>query len=440
MLNSLRNLRLLLVVLLAAGLRPCCTSAVEKSSACQAALESITATDLGQTLQFLADPKLEGREAGTVGGYAAGDYLVAQLSKLPLRRAGSTNGYFQVFSPNFRNLLARLPGSDPAMSSQVVLIGAHYDHLGHGLNRPPNSPPGPIYPGADDNASGASGVLELARAFSSLPHPPKRTVLIAFWDGEEKGMLGSKYWAAHPTVPLDHVTTVLNVDMIGSLRDSRVTVFGSRSAYGFRRFTCEQNRDAGLLLDFPWLTKANGDHYSFFSKGVPVLFVHTGLHDRYHKPTDDYSHINREGMAQVVRLAFLMAFSLANSPDVPQFRPVSARENDESCKWLTEDDPSPAQPGDPPLRLGIAWRVDEAEPGTVVLCRVEAGSPGAAAGLQVGDRICQIGGRDFNDDNKFAELAKMLPGPLELLVERDGRMRVVVVRFAAQAGARKRAA
>ena len=140
--------------------------AAEKNTAYQAALNSIVAREMGQTVDDLASPKFEGREAGSTGGRAAGDYLVEQFRKLPLKPAGQGQGYFQPFGHNYRNILALLPGSDPLVKDQAIVVGAHYDHLGHG--RPSdNNPPGTIYPGADDNASGTAGVIELARAFSS---------------------------------------------------------------------------------------------------------------------------------------------------------------------------------------------------------------------------------------------------------------------------------
>ena len=135
----------------------------------QAAHDSIAAQEMFQTVDDLASPKFEGREAGSTGGRAAGDYLVEQFRKLPLTPAGERQGYFQPFGYNYRNILALLPGSDPALKDQTVIIGAHYDHLGHGRSR--DNPPGTIYPGADDNASGTAGVLALAPPFPACRLP-----------------------------------------------------------------------------------------------------------------------------------------------------------------------------------------------------------------------------------------------------------------------------
>ena len=405
--------------------------AAVKSSAYQAAVDSIAAEEMGQTVDVLASPQFEGREAGSTGGHTAGDYLVQQLRKLPLKPAGDRQGYFQPFGYTYRNILALLPGSDAVLREQTIVVSAHYDHLGHG--RPGSNPPGTIYPGADDNASGTSGVLELARAFSSMPLAPRRSILFICFDGEEKGLLGSKHWTAEPTLPLSRVKFMLNLDMIGSLRAERVVVFGSRTAGGLRRMASMSNRDDGLTLDFSWLMKANADHYSFYERGIPTLFLHTDLHERYHRPTDVAGKINRDGMARVARLAFAILNEMAESPAPPRFRAVAKAEDEDAHRRWEAAEPISSRPGDPPLRLGIAWRSDDAEPDTVIVSHVAAGSAAASAGLKVGDRIYRVGGRDFADDTAFAQLARTLPGPLELLIERDGRVRTVILHFPGEA-------
>jgi len=412
--------------------------AAEKNTTYQTAIESILAQEMGQTVEDLAGQKFEGREAGSTGGHAAGDYLVEQLRKLPLKPAGEKQGYFQPFGNNCRNILALLPGSDPLLKDQIIVVGAHYDHLGHG--RPHNNPPGIFYPGADDNASGTSGVLELARAFSSLPIAPRRSMLFIFFDGEEKGLLGSKHWTVHPTIPLSRVKFMLNFDMIGSLRAERVLVFGSRTACGLRRMASLSNQDGGLTLDFSWLMKANADHYSFYDRGIPTLFLHTDLHDRYHRPTDVAAKINCDGMMRVARLAFAFLYERAEGPMQLRFRAVAKAENEDAHRRLEAVEPIAQRAGDAPMRLGIAWRTDDAEPDTVIVSHVAAGSAAAAAGLRVGDRIYQVGGRDFTDDTTFAQLTRTLPGPLELLVERDGQVRTVVLQFPSEVGKNKKTA
>ncbi|MEN6407726.1 MAG: M28 family peptidase [Thermoguttaceae bacterium] len=493
----------------------------EKNSSYQAALESIRAEDLGGQIEQLADPEMEGREAGTRGGRAAADYLAEQYAKLHLRGAGDQGGFLQAFAPNFHNVLAVLEGSDPKLRDQVIVVGAHYDHVGYGGRGLSLGPYGYVHPGADDNASGTSAVLELAQAFTLLSPPPKRSVLFAAWDAEEKGMLGSKYWTSHPTTPLDHVVAAVNLDMVGRLRDDRLTVLGSRTGYGWRRLLSGQNDDVGLQLEFTWLLKSNADHYSFFDHNIPVLMVHTGMHSDYHCPSDVPQRINRSGMVRVTRLLFGLLDELADRPEsTPKFRTVARYESPDTEKKLEAERPgtidrlgvgwiedaaatggvlvatvrkdSPAdragiRPGDrivqfagqtirsdddffgavaaarspavvmvrrpqekeplqrsvalqgEPLRWGIFWRVDDAEPGAVVLTHVVPGSPAARVGLSVGDRIYQVAGRDFLDETKFEKLVNDSSPSLQLLVEHQGRQRIVVLR-AVQGESTRRAA
>ena len=484
--------------------------ASEKSSSYLAALESITAEDLKGHVDYLADDALEGREAGRRGGRAAGDYLRDRLGELRLRGAGVDGGFVQPFAPNFRNVLGLLAGSDPELKNEILIVGAHYDHVGYGTRRNSRGPIGRVHNGADDNASGTSGLLELAEAFTMLAEPPPRSILFAFWDAEEKGLLGSRYWVAHPTLPLDHVVMVINLDMIGRLRKDRLMVFGTRSGYGLRKLVSRQNEGPVLRLDFSWTLKPNSDHYPFFQQKIPILLWHTGLHADHHRPSDDAKLINHAGMRWATRLLFHVAYELANRPQTTAFRREAGSETERTRTWRAAHRPQPAsrlgvawrrqadsgegvrlvrvvsgspaekaglrpgdrivrfagreihsgdqlsgtvisaqnpaslvvrRPGRPepldltvqldgkPLRLGITWRVDDAEPGTIILTHVVPGSPAARGGLRLGDRIYQVAGRDFADEKEFIQLANALPEPLELLVERDGRLRTVVLYF-----------
>lgn len=502
--------RLVSAVLALCCLLPAVSPATEKSSSYLVAIDSIRPDELQKHVGYLADDKLQGREAGRRGGRTAGAYLQGQLENLGLRGAGVDGGYWQPFAAGYRNVLGLLPGCDARLKDQVVIVCAHYDHVGYGSRRNSRGPIGRVHNGADDNASGTAVLLELAEAFTLLSPRPKRSVLFALFDAEEKGLLGSKHWVAQPTLPREDVVAVLNMDMVGRLRDDRLKVFGSRSGYGWRRLVALQNEDPGLHLEFSWELRAAADHYPFFRRGIPVLMMHTGVHDQYHTPRDDAELINGTGMGRVARLMFGVAYELADGPRPPAFRRAAGREtewmrkrlaahnskpaNRLGVRWQRQSSPgegvrlthvfrgSPAQkaglrPGDrilefagrsirvdgdlrgavmgsespaamlvrrsgrqepeeltvslggKPLRLGITWRVDDAEPGTAIITYVVAGSPAAEAGLRIGDRICQIAGVDFADQAQFAELAKTLPEPLEMLVERHGRLRTVVLKL-----------
>jgi hypothetical protein len=484
--------------------------AAEKNSSYNAALESLKASELVGQVSQLADPDMEGREAGTRGGKAAGDYLADQYGKAHLRGKGDDDGFFQSFAPNFRNVLAMLPGSDPKLRDQIIIVCAHYDHIGYGGRGMSLDAYGDIHPGADDNASGASTVLELAKAFTLLSEPPKRSILFINWDAEEKGLLGSKHWVAHPTVPLNQVVAGINLDMVGRLRDGKILVVGSRSGSGWRRLLSVHNDGPTLEMEFSWLIKANADHYPLFEHDIPVLLFHTGSHKDYHRATDLAKYINSNGMQEISRMLFGVLYDLANEPTTPAFRAAARHETPETEKavlaqiarpadrlgvgWvddaatsggivvaqIKEDSPaeraglkigdcivrfagrdirkdedffgavsaadSPAsmtvkrsgekKPLDlkvtldgSPLRWGIMWRVDDAEPGALILTHVISGSAAARAGLLAGDRIYQVAGRNFADEADFALLAKTPSDSVQLLIERDSRVRMITIQF-----------
>ncbi|MCA9125393.1 MAG: M20/M25/M40 family metallo-hydrolase, partial [Planctomycetales bacterium] len=183
---------------------------------------------------------------------------------------------------HYRNLLGLIPGGD--LQDEYVLIGAHYDHVGYGTPRNSNGPIGLIHNGADDNASGTAAVLEVIEAMANAQIQPRRSIIVALWDGEEKGLLGSEHWAEQPTIPLDQLKCVINMDMIGRLHSQQLEVSGTRSMAGLRRLVAEANYPGDLTLRFPWKVEENSDHHSFFRRSIPFLMFHTGLHDDYHRP------------------------------------------------------------------------------------------------------------------------------------------------------------
>jgi len=255
---------------------------------------------------------------------------------------------------------------------------------------------GYIHPGADDNASGTAAVLKLAEAFTLLPEPPRRSILFAAWDAEEKGMLGTKHWLAHPTVPLDHVVAAIDLDMIGRLRDDHVIVYGSRTGCGWRRLLSYQNDGIGLDLDFCWDLKPNADHYSFSERGIPVVMLNTGLHENYHRPSDTAKRINASGMMQVARFILGVTYELAQRPlPAPSFRSAAHHESADAERAILAHLTKPAD------RLGVGW-IDKPKAGEGVrLSLITQGSPAEHAGLRVGDCIVQFAGRRILSDDDF---------------------------------------
>lgn len=361
-----------------------------ENAALMAAMESITSDELKSHVDVLADDTFEGREAGSRGGRAAAGYIIRLMQKYGLEGGGEDGGYFQSFGAGYNNLLGLAPGSDPALKNEVIVVSGHYDHVGYG--NPTNSygPTGYIHNGADDNASGVSGLLETIEAFSRLPNRPRRSVLFAFWDGEEKGLLGSQHWVSQPTIPLRQVRLMINLDMIGRLRNDRVEVYGTRSGYGLRNLVSRANSQSNLLADFTWEMEANSDHHSFYARGVPVLMLHTGLHDDYHRPADDAHKINAEGMRKVSRLLFSIAYELANDETVTRFRDSSRGETVSGRQALEQ--PGVRRSG----RLGLSWRQNQGQEG-LVLTQTAPGMAAHQAGLAPGDRILAFDSQPVGD-------------------------------------------
>ncbi|MFZ4523676.1 MAG: M28 family peptidase [Bacteroidales bacterium] len=211
-----------------------------------------------------------------------------------------------------RNVIAFLEGSDPKLKDEVVVIGGHYDHIG--FIREHKADTDYIYNGADDNASGTSGVLAVARAFASMAESPKRSVLFMAFAGEEKGLLGSATYVKRPLWPLEKTVAMINLDMIGRNDPDSLELVGARQNPGLVKVVRKQNREIGFRLAESKEDHMDGgsDHASFFGKGIPAIFLFAGLHPDYHEVTDNPNRINSEKAARVARLAFLTAWRIAN--------------------------------------------------------------------------------------------------------------------------------
>ncbi|MFM7136523.1 MAG: M20/M25/M40 family metallo-hydrolase [Planctomycetota bacterium] len=395
-----------------------------------AAVASITAEDASRHVAALADDALEGREGGTRGGRAAAAYIVEQIESLGFEPAGDAGSYYQPFGTGLRNILALLPGRDPELAHEVVVIGAHYDHVGYGNSETSFGPFGFVHNGADDNASGVAGLIEIMKALGRLSERPQRSILIAFWDGEEKGLLGSSHFLRVRPGPLAGRPIVfsLNLDMIGRLRDNRVIVYGARTASGLRSRLATTNSNpangAALQLAFDWDILEDSDHYPFIATGIPTLMLHTGLHDQYHRPSDDVELVNVAGIPLVSRLALALIREQADAPQPLAFRSASRAESNATRRRLEEARP-PSGPSQG--RWGIVSRADPGEPGAPIIVDVARGSPAERAGLRAGDRLHQIDGQLFADPAAMVERLRTAGESCRLMIERRGRMREVTL-------------
>ena len=309
------------------------------------------------------------------------------------------------------------------MADELVIVSAHYDHVGYGDASNSYGPFGFVHNGADDNASGVAGLIEIAEALQALPSHPRRSILLAFWDGEEKGLLGSYHFLrARPESLRDfRIVFCINLDMIGRLRGERVEVYGSRTSPGLRALTVATNNRAGataLELAYVWKIDPDSDHYSFIEKQIPTLMFHTGLHDNYHRPSDDVHLVNLTGLEPVARLTFATAVAVADEVGGPRpFRPACRREA-ESGQRMLEAQAAGGKRG----RWGIGTRSDAAEPQAPVVVRVAADSPAARGGLIVGDRIVMIDGAELADQNDMVRRLSAAGKQLTIVVDRRGRL------------------
>lgn len=263
-------------------------------------------------IEILASDSLQGRKAGETGGLKAAGYIVSLLEEWGIEPLGD-DGYMQPFEAggcHMNNILAVIPGE----SDEFVVVGAHYDHLGCDTTIAGDG----CYNGADDNASGVSAVLQIARAVKAGGVKPERSMIFAFWDGEEKGMLGSSHFVKKCTF-LPKVMAYMNFDMIGRGpvdNPKHLTYFYTASCTAFGEWLKEDvaERAFGFTPDYrAWEKPVNGsDNASFAEKDIPIVWYHTEGHPDYHRPSDTADKMDYVKLTDITRAAFLCAWRLAN--------------------------------------------------------------------------------------------------------------------------------
>ena len=303
------------------------------------ALNTINRSSAEATINFLASDELQGREAGFHGSRVTSEYIVSLLQWMGV--SSLADSYFQPFDAyrkerqkkgrlevhpdsivklkqevhqklSMRNVLGMIPGKN---TKEYVIVGAHFDHLGID----PVLDGDQIYNGADDNASGVSAVLQIARAFLASGQQPERNVIFAFWDGEEKGLLGSKYFVQ--TCPfLSQIKGYLNFDMIGRnnkpQQPKQVVYFYTAAHPVFGDWLKEDIRKYGLQLEpdyRAWENPIGGsDNGSFAKVGIPIIWYHTDGHPDYHQPSDHADRLNWDKVVEITKASFLNMWKMAN--------------------------------------------------------------------------------------------------------------------------------
>jgi hypothetical protein len=323
-------------------------------------------------------------------------------------------------SPSF-NVVGILPGSDPKWKNEAIVIGAHYDHLGLGGEGSGSlSARTGIHHGADDNASGVAGLIELARMFSSQNPKPRRTIVFIAFSGEEEGLIGSNYYVNHPIIALANTVAMINMDMIGRLKEKALIVGGVGTAQEWRELIGAANDVQGMTVSLnsagadrttmpigiPVVTGSNGrpvvtkdpgkkfiltlnedgfgpsDHSSFYAKQVPVLFFWTGNHEDYHKPSDTADKINYEGEARVVSFVERIVRDIDRGDKRPTYAVAKSE--------------SQGRAGGFRVYLGTIPNYAETNDG-LKLDGVRDDSPAAKAGLKAGDRIVKMAGHEVKN-------------------------------------------
>jgi hypothetical protein len=305
------------------------------------------------------------------------------------------------------NVLAYLPGE----TDEYVILGAHYDHLGRGnFDSLAPSQIGQIHPGADDNASGTAGLLELARRLAPMKGKLRRGILFASFAGEELGLLGSAEWVKEPTRPLDKAVAMLNMDMIGRIKDDKVYIGGVGTGSSFQGLLEQEQSKSGFKIEYSPGGYSSSDHTSFVSKRIPVLFFFSGLHSDYHKPSDTWDKINSEAAVRLLDMVENVSETIAAAADRPAFVTV------------VEEKPTGGGGSGYGAYFGSIPDFGQVENG-VRFSDVKPGSPAAKAGLKAGDVLVRFGDRpiknlyDFTDALRRSKVGDVV----EVQVLREGK-------------------
>ena len=319
------------------------------------------------------------------------------------------------------NVIGEIRSGNRKHRDEYVVIGAHFDHVGRGGpgsgSRKPDEDA--VHPGADDNASGTAGLLEIAQKLASQKSRLKRSVLLIGFDAEEKGLLGAKHFVNNPVISLNNVITMINMDMIGRMKDSTVTVGGVGTSPSFEPLidSLKKGRNFNVSMSKPGFGPS--DHAAFYSENIPVLFFFSGFHDEYHTPDDTWKNINLQGTTDIVNLVYDVVHHLTRTNQAPNY-----------------SESGPKQPQTPASKrfnvtLGIMPSYGSTEVGLEVDAISKKDGPAAVAGMQKGDVIKAINGKPIKDIyeymDRLGELKKGMVVPF--VIKRNGNEIVLDVSF-----------
>ena len=321
------------------------------------------------------------------------------------------------------NVLGLLPPAEGTENPEFVMVGAHYDHIGHGEidSLAHKGEEGQVHNGADDNASGVSTVLELAaslaKARNENPQNFRRGIIFALWSGEEMGIIGSSYFAKHPTVPVKNIAAYINFDMVGRLKDNRLIIQGIDSSDYWTKLIEKRNVAAGfdlVLQHDPYLPT---DVTALYPEGIPVMNFFTGGHEDYNRPTDDPATLNYDGLVRIAKFAQSMIIDLAKSQERPAYAKVER-------KGVPSE-----QHGSQRAYLGTVPDFSSENTVGIKIGGIKADGPADRAGFKGGDIIVEFAGLKITNiyDYKYALDTAKIGKPVEVVVLRNGNRHTLTV-------------
>lgn len=382
----------------------------------------IRAQDLKAHISFLASEDLEGRESGRRGGHLAADYVETQFRRFGLESIMEDGSYripFQVTDLTCFNVVGVVRGTDPEMSKKYLAVGGHHDHAGIGGPGAMGFP-GEVHNGADDNASGTSGVLELAQYYAA--NPAKHSIIFMTFSAEERGLLGSQALVKSDVLPKKDIMAMINLDMIGRLTNDYLFIGGLGTASELHKALDPIFAKSDLKLELDDRGEAPSDNTSFFHAGIPALFFFSHIHSDYHMPGDDADKINYEGEVRILKLVreVLNRLDQESSLTFRDFGGMGMPKDfgDRMNNHYREIRERQKMRG----KLGVRAAVEEGAKGLRVES-VTGGSAAEAAGLETGDLLLEINGRATTS---LAELRRALGGGMKgddisMAVERRGK-------------------
>jgi aminopeptidase YwaD len=370
--------------------------------------------------RFLADVILKGTHA-TITTLEQEYKKGSSHSSILLKQRVDGSADIEPLVAKTENVIGIIESKDPVLKNEFVVIGAHFDHLGMGGFGSGSRVPDTIavHHGADDNASGVASVIELAHRFSFYKDSLKRSILFICFSAEEEGILGSKYFSEHPLIDLRQVEAMVNLDMVGRLREDRsLQIHGTGTSLEANRILNSLNRDSAFAFTFSPEGFGPSDHSSFYAKNIPVFFLTTGAHMDYHTPRDSYEGINFAGLKKVSEFAYNLVLDLDREPARLSFR---------------ESGPKTQETGRARLKvtLGIMPDFTSTENNGLRADFVTPGKPAFKAGMMKGDVIVSINDKTINNIQDYMyRMSKISQGEtINVEVIRNGKKEVLIVQL-----------